>query len=63
MPALVDELEWPAMVAGRSTVTPRFGRTARMTAHLLAWPLLVKAGLLSGFALGAAVQHLLAVQA
>lgn len=61
MPALVNELEWPAIAAGRSAGTSRPRHTARIAAHLLAWPLLVKAGLLSGFALAAAVQHLLTV--
>jgi hypothetical protein len=60
MPALVNEMEWPAIAAGRLTGTSRPSRTARIAAHLLGWPLLVKAGLLSGFALAAAVQHLLA---
>jgi hypothetical protein len=31
-----------------------------IAAHLLGWPLLVKVGLLTGFSLAAAVQHLLA---
>ncbi|HEX8239494.1 MAG TPA: hypothetical protein VF574_07130 [Allosphingosinicella sp.] len=51
----------PAIAAPRAdSRTPRLGRAARMTAHLLGWPLLVKAGLLSGCALAAAVQHLVA---
>lgn len=58
MPALVNEVERPAIAAAG---TPRFGRTARITAHLLGWPILVKGGLLTGFALAAAVQHQLAV--
>jgi hypothetical protein len=61
MPALVNELEWPAISAGRATGTSRPRRTAQVAAHLLAWPLLVKAGLLSGFAVAATVQHLLEV--
>jgi hypothetical protein len=62
MPALVNRLGWPATAAiGGSPGTPRLRRNARITAHLLGWPLLVKTGLLSGFALTAAVQHLLAV--
>lgn len=63
MPALVKKLDWPAIAsAGRLGGTPRLGRTARIAAHLLGWPILVKAGLLSGFALAATVQQLLAVQ-
>lgn len=62
MPALVNELEWPAIAAaGGRAGTPRLGRTARILAHLFGWPLLVKVGLLTGFALAAAVQHQLAV--
>jgi hypothetical protein len=62
MPAHVNRLGWPATAAsGGSPGTARLGRNARITAHLLGWPLLVKIGLLSGFAITAAVQHLLAV--
>lgn len=61
MPALAKELEWPAVAAGGLAGTPRLGRTARILAHLFGWPLLVKVGLLTGFALAAAVQHQLAV--
>ncbi len=61
MPALVNELEWPAISAGRSAGTRRPRRAARIAVHFLGWPLLVKIGLLSGFALSAAVQHMLAV--
>ena len=61
MAALVNELGWPAITARRPTVTPRLGRTARITAHLLGWPLLVKVGLLTGFAVAAAVQKLVSV--
>lgn len=62
MPALVNELEWPGTAAaGRPTGPRRLGRTARIMAHLFGWPLLAKAGLLTGFALAAAVQHHLAV--
>lgn len=62
MPALVKKLEWPAIAAaGGLPGTPRLGRTARILAHLFGWPLLVKAGLLTGFALAAAVQHQLAI--
>lgn len=62
MPALVNELKWPGIAAaGGSTGTQRLARTARILAHLFGWPLLVKAGLLTGFALAAAVQHQLAV--
>ena len=39
---------------------PRFRRARGIAAQLVAWPLLVKAGLLTGFALSASVQHLLA---
>jgi hypothetical protein len=63
MPALVKKLDWPAIAAaGRSGGTPQLGRIARIVAHVVGWPLLVKSGLLSGFALAAAVQHLVAVQ-
>ncbi|HYW17489.1 MAG TPA: hypothetical protein VE891_15230 [Allosphingosinicella sp.] len=62
MPALVKEMDWRAIPAsGRSNGAPLLGRTARITAHLLGWPLLVKAGLLTGLAIASAVQHLLAV--
>lgn len=63
MPALVKKPDWPAIAAaGRLGGTPQLARTARIAAHLLGWPLLVKVGLLSGFALAAGVQHLLSVQ-
>ena len=60
MPALVDELNWPANpatagVSGR----PGARRAARLAGHLLGWPLLVKAGLLGGVGLAWAVRHLL----
>lgn len=58
MPALANELEWPAIAAGRSAGTSRPRRTARIAVHVLGWPLRVKIGLLSGFSLAAAVQHL-----
>lgn len=60
MSELVERLKWVTAAAGGSPGTPRLGRNARITAHLFGWPLLVKVGLLSGFALAAAVQHLLA---
>lgn len=55
MPATAKELHWPGIDS------PRLGRTARITAHLLGWPILVKGGLLTGFGLAAAIQQLLAV--
>lgn len=62
MAALLDDLAWPAVTtAGILTGTPRLGRTARITAHLVGWPLLLKVGLLTGFALAAAVRHLVSV--
>ena len=61
MPALVSKMDWPPLApGGGATGTPRLGRAARITAHLLGWPLLVKLGLLLGFALTAAVQTVLA---
>lgn len=60
MPALVSKMDWPPFAPGGSAGTPRLGRAARITAHLLGWPLLVKLGLLLGFALTAAVQTVLA---
>lgn len=62
MAVLLKELRWPAITtAGSVAGTPRLRRTGRLTAHLLGWPLLVKGGLLTGFALAAAVQNLLSV--
>jgi hypothetical protein len=58
MPATAKEFHWPALAASGG---PRLGRTARITAHLFGWPLLIKLGLLTGFGLAAAIQQLLAV--
>lgn len=62
MAALSKEPGWPAIATPGSVAgTPLLRRTARLAAHLLGWPLLVKGGLLTGFALAAAVQHLLPI--
>ena len=39
---------------------PGLRRVARIAAQFAAWPILVKAGLLAGFALAASVQQLVA---
>jgi hypothetical protein len=36
----------------------RLRRAARIGAHVLGWPILVKTGLLTGFAVAAAARHL-----
>ena len=62
MAALMKNMEWPVIaLLGKLEGTPGLRLAGRIAAHLLGWPLLVKAGLLTGFALSASVQHLLAI--
>ena len=60
--ALVKKGRWRAIpAAGRPDRLPRLRRAGWIGAQIIGWPLLLKAGLLTGFALAASVQHLLAL--
>ena len=62
MAALVNKGRWPTSpAAGRLAGMPRLCRAGWIAAQVLGWPILVKAGLLTGFAVAASVQHLLAL--
>jgi hypothetical protein len=51
-------MAWPGGLDG----APRLRRVRRIAAHVVGWPVLAKAGLLTGFAIAASVRHLLIVQ-
>ena len=62
MSALAEKERWGAISApNRRDGVPRRRRIAALAAQAVGWSLLVPAGLLTGFAIAASVQHVLAI--
>ena len=65
MVALVKVVDWrreggaAAFLDARRLAGPGLRRAGRILSHAVAWPLLVKAGLFTGFALAASVLRMM----